>query len=70
MTKFIKLTENLSRGDTKLLLLNVANISHIQSGLNGGDTHVRMMNGKNSEDRASYYFVKEKFKDIERLLNE
>lgn len=67
--KFIKLTEKLNRGDTKFLLLNVAHISHIQSGINT-DTHVRMANGKDSTDRQSYYFVKETVEEIERLLNE
>ena len=66
----ITLTESLSRGEVKKLMLNVAYISHIQEGLNGSDTHVRMMNlTADKDNRACYYFVKESFAEISLMLN-
>lgn len=68
--KFIKLTEKLNRGETKALLLNVAYISHVQAGLNGSDTHIRMCTGNgNATDRATYYFVKESFEEVWNMIN-
>ncbi len=71
MFKFIKLTEVLSRGDTKLLLLNVAYISHVQSGMGEkSDTHVRMANANvNGESKMGYYFVRETVEQIEEMIN-
>ena len=71
MSKFIRLTESLSRGDSKRLLLRKSQISHVQEGANGSDTHIRMIGGNGDKDaRHTYYFVKEKFDVIEKMLME
>ena len=68
MFKFIKLTEVMTGGDNKALLLNCVHISHIQNGLNGKNTHVRMsvMNGRGE---YAYYFVKETAEEIWEQIN-
>ena len=71
MSKFIKLTESVSRGDAKRLLRRKSQISHVQEGANGNDTHIRMIGGNGDKDaRHNYYFVKEKFEVIEKMLME
>lgn len=71
MSKFIKLTESLSRGDSKRLLLRKDQISHVQEGANGNDTHIRMIAGNgNADARHTYYFVKESFDQIEKMLGD
>jgi len=62
MTKFIKLTETMSHGDNRSLVLNITNIAHVQQGLNGRDTHIKM------SDFKTYYFVKESVEEINLLL--
>lgn len=69
MSDFIQLTESLSRGETKKLLLRKSQISHVQEGANGNDCHIRMISGNGDKDaRHTYYFVKEKFDEIKKLL--
>lgn len=58
MIKFIKLTESMTHGDTKPLLLNASYIAHIQGGLSGKDTHIRL------SDFKTFYFVKESAAEI------
>lgn len=71
MSKFIKLTESLSRGEVKRLLLRKDQISHVQEGREGNDTHIRMIAGNgNADARHTYYFVKEKIEEIEKMLME
>lgn len=72
MSEFIRLTESLSRGDAKRLLLRKSQISHVQEGSNGNDTHIRMISGNTGDKdaRHTYYFVKEKFDEIEKMLGE
>ena len=71
MSEFICLTESLSRGQAKKLLLRKSQISHVQEGANGNDTHIRMISGNGDKDaRHTYYFVKEKFDQIEKMLRE
>lgn len=71
MSEFIRLTESMSRGDAKRLLLRKSQISHVQEGANGNDTHIRMISGNGDKDaRHTYYFVKEKFEEIEKMLME
>lgn len=61
--KLIKLTESMTGGDTKQLILNTAYVTHIQQGLNGKDTHIRM------SDFKTYYFVKESVDQVWRMIN-
>lgn len=63
MTKFIRVNESMTHGDTKLLLLNADYITHVQQGLNGKDTHIRM------HDFKTYYFVKESVQEIWDQIN-
>jgi hypothetical protein len=71
MSEFIKLTESLSRGDAKRLLLRKSQISHVQEGANGNDTHIRMISGNGDKDaRHTYYFVKESIDQIIAMLGE
>ena len=71
MSKFIKLTESLSRGETKRILLRKDQISHVQEGIQGNDCHIRMISGNGDKDaRHTYYFVKESFEHIEKMLME
>jgi hypothetical protein len=71
MSEFIKLTESLSRGDAKRLLLRKSQISHVQEGANGNDTHIRMIAGNaNPDARHTYYFVKESIDQIIAMLGE
>lgn len=67
MSKFIRLTESMTGGDTRTLLLPVNKIVHIQRGLNGKDTHIRM-NHINAEGRDAYYFVKDTIEEIAKKL--
>lgn len=67
MTKFIRVTEVMTDGDHKPLLLNIDCISHIQAGLDGHNTHIRMTS-LNKFGNAYYYFVKESMEDINRML--
>lgn len=77
MPKFILLNESFARGDTKRLLLNADHISHVQEGLNGKDTHIRMQGGNvvdevpngNGPKRSTYYFVKESFDEVMKKLS-
>lgn len=62
MTKFIKLTEC----DGQVLILNIDRIEHICLGAKGTDTYIKML--KNSSDKESYFFVKEKLEDIWLML--
>lgn len=57
-TKFIKVTEVMTGGDEKPLLINTDHIQHVQGGLNGKNTHIRM-SILNAKGDYSYYFVKE-----------
>lgn len=69
MTKFVKLHE-ANRNDSTVLL-NIDQIGAIQTG-NSKDVYVRMKyNNLTSEGRSKpeYYFVKESFEEIERLIN-
>lgn len=68
MTKFIMLTESMSNGDTQLLLLNTAYITHVQGRLTGRDTHIRM-SILGHEGKQLYYFVKESAEEIWKLIN-
>lgn len=61
--KLIKLTESMTGGDTKQLILNTAYVTHIQQGLNGKDAHIRM------SDFKTYYFVKESVDQVWRMIN-
>lgn len=71
MSEFIRLTESLSRGEVKRLLLRKDQISHVQEGKEGNDTHIRMIVGNgNSDARHTYYFVKESIDQIEKMLME
>jgi hypothetical protein len=71
MSEFICLTESLSRGEVKKILLRKSQISHVQEGSNGNDCHIRMISGNGDKDaRYTYYFVKEKFEVIEKMLME
>lgn len=71
MPKFILLTESLSRGQTKRLLLRKDQISHVQEGIDGNDCHIRMISGNGDKDaRHTYYFVKESFDAIAELLKD
>lgn len=71
MSTFIKLTESLARGEVKRLLLRKDQISHVQEGIQGNDCHIRMIAGNgNSDARHTYYFVKESFDQIEKMLVE
>lgn len=71
MSKFIHLTESLSKGETKRLLLRKDQISHVQEGIGGNDCHIRMISGNGDKDaRHTYYFVKESFETIAELLKD
>lgn len=67
-TKFIKLTESMTGGDKKVLLLNTAYISHVQAGSNGKDTHIKMCH-QNSDGKNHYYFVSESASEVWNLIN-
>ncbi len=69
MSEFISLTESLSKGEVKRLLLRKSQISHVQEGIQGNDCHIRMISGNGDKDaRHTYYFVREKFDEIKKLL--
>lgn len=69
MSEFILLTESLSRGEAKRLLLRKSQISHVQEGIQGNDCHIRMIAGNGDKDaRHTYYFVKESFDEIQKML--
>ena len=57
MTKFIKLTELLSDGTAKTVILNTASIQCIQLGTKGRDTHIRMLD-------KSFFFIRESVDEI------
>jgi uncharacterized protein YlzI (FlbEa/FlbD family) len=62
MSKFVRLTEVLATGEIKSLMVNAEFIVHIQSGMRGKDTHIRMHDAK-------FYFVKESFDEVQQLIN-
>ena len=64
---FIKLTESFTDGRHKMLILNTADIMHIQERNAGKDTHVRM-NKLDASGKMSYYFVTEKCEDIWNMI--
>jgi hypothetical protein len=68
MTKFIKVTE--ANGRESILLLNVAFIGSIQSGKDK-DVYIKLAYNaldKDGKPRSDYYFVKETFAEIEKLI--
>lgn len=66
--KFIRVTEHMSGGDQRTLLINAAHIAHIQDAFNDKDTHIRMAHlGK--DGHMVYYFVKERADDIWQQIN-
>lgn len=65
--KFIMLTESLTGGDTKALLLPVEQIVHIQQGNPSRDTHIRMIDHAGT-GKSPYYFVKESVEEIAAKL--
>jgi hypothetical protein len=65
--KFIMLTECMTQGDTRALLLPVDKIAHAQQGMDGRDTHIRMTH-LNSQGKDAYYFVKESISEIAAKL--
>ena len=69
MIKFIRVTEHMSHGDRRVLLINTDHIAHIQDAVNDKDTHIRMAHlGK--DGHMVYYFVKESADEIWRQMNE
>lgn len=68
MTKFIKVTEVMTGGDEKPLLINMSHIQHVQGGLHGKNTHIRM-SIQNAKGDYSYYFVKETALEIWEQIN-
>ena len=68
MTKFIKLHEANGRKCT--VMLNVANISVIQSG-NADNTYIRLIGttvDKEGNHKTDYFFVLETVEQIEEML--
>lgn len=61
MSKFVRLTEVLATGEVKSLIVNLDYAVHVQSGMKGKDTHIRMHNNQ-------FYFVKESIDEVERLI--
>ena len=55
--KFIKLTELLSDGTAKTVILNTASIQCIQLGTKGRDTHIRMFD-------KSFFFIRESVDEV------
>lgn len=68
MSKFILLTESMTGGDVRPLLLPVDQIVHIQCGqLLKKDTHIRMIDHAGT-GKSPYYFVKETINQIAAKL--
>ena len=61
MIKFIKLTEIISDGTNKPVILNTASIQCFQYGTKGRDTHIRMFD-------KSFFFVKENMDELWGML--
>lgn len=68
MTKFIRVTELMTGGEEKPLLLNTAHIMHVQGGLGTKNTHIRMNDIRMNEHTKTYYFVKETVDEIQKLM--
>lgn len=68
MSEFIMLTESMTGGDTRPLLLPVSQIVHVQSGqIMRKDTHIRMIDHAGT-GKSPYYFVKESIQEIAAKL--
>lgn len=69
MTKFIRVIESMTGGETRVLLINTDHIAHIQGAFNGKDTHIRMAHlGK--DNSMVYYFVRDSAESIWEQINE
>lgn len=66
-TNFIRVTELMTGGDEKPLLLNINHIMHVQGGLGTKNTHIRM-NDHKTNDSKTYYFVKETVDEIQKMM--
>lgn len=64
---FIMLTETFQNNDPRKIIIRVSNISFIQEGYNGKDTHVSL-NQINDEGKHKYFWVKETLGEIVKML--
>ena len=59
--KFIKLTELLSDGTARTVIINFEQVQCLAVGMKGKDTHIRMFD-------KSFFFVRESIDDIWAVL--